>query len=524
MENKIIKLDQSEELFALVENQQSRFTDFHHRLKTIVHEDHITTFKRRNGMTLFEAIILNQRNDLLVSPFFAGVWKEMVDLVFVKREAKKQEDLLKDVREFDAWENSMSVVHKLARVGRIEEVKQRIMIDNGSLNKRDMYGYGLVYWAFVSGNTSMVDFVSTLDIFEPTTNLESIFMVIRRLKYNHLLSKLREFSIRNNSQNQDPSCDSFLSHEKRSCPSTSQKDGYLTLQKEFPPSLIRNYHSTPQRDINLNSQEHIHPSSQGDNQANSPVLVKASLLIKHASLQQIKELVIGGNLDPTLRDLSGKTSLLKAVDNNRLDIVEYLFSLELAWDDKDLRHRNVFHVAAQNCNAEMFSLLYDLMLKKAGLVNTLTLLNQKDKYVGSELCMLLKGKEENQQAWFFVEVFRRLSHMFLVKSKQGGVFDVNKFGEVVISGIGESPSQEDKEKVSQIYDQRKSTLTGFRKDQTPLHIAAYNGGVEIVRQLLQNKAMVDCRDCFGMTPLHHAAVRGALSFIIFIYKLYLYIS
>ena len=420
----------------------------------------MNSLKNRKGQTLFEAIIINKRNDLLVSPFFAGVWNEVVNMAFVKKEAKKHEDLLKDVKEFDVWENSMNEAHKLTRMGKMEEVKELMTMSPGLLNERDMYGYGLTYWAFVSGCSSMVDFVILLDTQEPTINLESIFMVVRRLKHNHLLAKLRQLS-------------------SKAC----------NHKYEYP------HHPTT-------------PQEQGDGYQALYGLINPSSLFKHSSLQQVKEVVSSGRMDLSFKDSSGKGVLLKAVDTNRLDLVEYLFSTDLSWNDRDFRHRNVFHLAVQNLNAKMVSLLYNKILKKAGLMETLTLLNQKDKYVGSELCMLLKGREGEQQAWFFVEVLRGLLHKFMIKSKEGGVFDVSKYGKVVMSGVGENPSQEDKDKVSDIYDQRKAVLTGFKKDQTPLHIAAYNGSAEVVEVLLKLKVMVDCRDCFGMTPLHHAAGRG----------------
>jgi serine/threonine-protein phosphatase 6 regulatory ankyrin repeat subunit B len=48
---------------------------------------------------------------------------------------------------------------------------------------------------------------------------------------------------------------------------------------------------------------------------------------------------------------------------------------------------------------------------------------------------------------------------------------------------------------------------------TPLHEAADNGHVEIVRLLLQNGAEVNARGVWDMTPLHEAACNGHIDIL-----------
>lgn len=43
---------------------------------------------------------------------------------------------------------------------------------------------------------------------------------------------------------------------------------------------------------------------------------------------------------------------------------------------------------------------------------------------------------------------------------------------------------------------------------TPLFITAQNGGIDLARFLLANKATVDCAKLDGATPLHIAAEKG----------------
>ena len=455
MSDPISKSSITEELFELVLDPDSRFIDFHNRLQVYLQSDYIGSMKSKNGISLFEAIVINNRNDLLVSPFFLGIWREMMNMSVVKRESYKNKGLCQEILEFDEWEKSLSEIHKYCRICKIEDVKRMVLQNALVLNRKDMYGYGMVYWAFVSGSVPMVDYVLQANVFESPNNFDSIFVVVRRLKHDHLLSKLKQIS----GKKSESLISEVASYDHGDCYSCKN-------------------------------------------------LVKVPSFVKQASLLQIKDLIQTGKLDPFSKDSFGKNLLLKAVELNRMDLVEYLLTLEVLFTHKDLRHRNVFHIAAQNNNASMITLMYENISKKAGTMDTSMLVNQKDKYIGSELCMLLKGKQREKQTWYFVEVLRGLSHIFLQKSKQGGVFDVSKYGEVVLSGIGEGPTQEDKDKVSEIYENRKAAQMGFKKDQTPLHIAAFNGAVDVVKVLLKYQALVDCRDCFGMTPLHYAAVKG----------------
>ena len=47
-------------------------------------------------------------------------------------------------------------------------------------------------------------------------------------------------------------------------------------------------------------------------------------------------------------------------------------------------------------------------------------------------------------------------------------------------------------------------------NQTPLHTASLNGRTQIVKLLIENRALVNCADKIGFTPLHAAAQEGHL--------------
>jgi len=48
----------------------------------------------------------------------------------------------------------------------------------------------------------------------------------------------------------------------------------------------------------------------------------------------------------------------------------------------------------------------------------------------------------------------------------------------------------------------------FGDNQTALHLAAYQGHSDMMKELLENKADVNAKDIIGQTPLHIAAKYG----------------
>jgi len=51
-------------------------------------------------------------------------------------------------------------------------------------------------------------------------------------------------------------------------------------------------------------------------------------------------------------------------------------------------------------------------------------------------------------------------------------------------------------------------MVGKRGSSIPLHLAASEGDVELVKELLEQGLNVNARDMHGLTPLHVAALKG----------------
>ena len=134
------------------------------------------------------------------------------------------------------------------------------------------------------------------------------------------------------------------------------------------------------------------------------------------------------------------------------------------------------------------------------------LVNDLDKYVGGELCFLIRGKDKGRQAWHYVEVKRRLVHIFLKKTR-GGSVDVAIYGNVVKSGWGPDPEQEIIDMIDKRFEERRTSNT-TEPDQTPLHIALFKSHDAVAKALVEAGASLTACDCFGLTPMHIACMRG----------------
>ena len=74
-------------------------------------------------------------------------------------------------------------------------------------------------------------------------------------------------------------------------------------------------------------------------------------------------------------------------------------------------------------------------------LNVKKMVNARDKYIGGELCMLIRGKDKGRDSWHYVEVSRGLMEIFMKKTR-GGTIDVAKYGTLLFSGWGPDPDDD----------------------------------------------------------------------------------
>ena len=141
---------------------------------------------------------------------------------------------------------------------------------------------------------------------------------------------------------------------------------------------------------------------------------------------------------------------------------------------------------------------------------TIRLLNSRCCSVRRELCHRLSGTIDGEEAWLYLEVKRCLHSGFL--QRKGKSFQTKRYGEILISGKGNNPSESDVAKVRQIFQDRE--IKGDKgADATPLHLAIVNNKAELVEQFLQLGADPNIKDCFGTDSLSLAASTGDIGLV-----------
>ena len=178
----------------------------------------------------------------------------------------------------------------------------------------------------------------------------------------------------------------------------------------------------------------------------------------------ISNLLVRSRCNVTLKTKSGKTPLRLAVQNG---------------------HRHLVRLLLEN-NADA---------------------NMRDESNANERLFLVRGNEKGRPAWYYIMVERSLLGLFL-KRTHGGKLDVNNFGTIIRSGLGEPPSEAEITK-------NLNKSSEFRKDpigKTPLHIACEieNGNLEVIELLVKYGGEINARDGDGFTPLQTAAILGKM--------------
>ena len=105
----------------------------------------------------------------------------------------------------------------------------------------------------------------------------------------------------------------------------------------------------------------------------------------------------------------------------------------------DTRKRNILHLSADGASSDVVAYIINELDRRR--VNVKRMINARDKYVGGELCMLIRGKDKGRDSWHYVEVSRGLMDVFMKKTR-GGTIDVAKYGSLLFSGWGPDPDED----------------------------------------------------------------------------------
>ena len=472
-------------LFNMIEDKKFLVFDFEIQLRKLVFDlkCDVSCLRNRENLTLLHSMIIKNRQQFMLPLFRAGCWSDIHALQVGQGHdyvGKTSEDLCtllnlrkiqKEIDSFFVWEKSMNLVHKAARKGDLAEVKKYVKFSEDLHKELDDKECTTLYWAVVGGNIDIVNLLlkKNVDYEKANNRKETLLHAACMMGHSHLLHLLVW----------DLKFD-------------------LTLKDMAKKSaLLRISENGDEKSLDKLMECGMNKELLG------PLLAIAG---HYGRLSFIKKVVEKYGVDPQSKDEAGKSALLRASDQGQMEVLKYLFTKKINIGEADVRKRNVLHVAADGADKEVVEILLNEFKKRAN-GELKQYINARDRYIGGELCMLIRGKDKGRDSWHYVEVSRGLMDIFMKKTR-GGTIDVAKFGTLLHSGWGADPDEESAKDIEKRFEARRNALTADDLDMTPLHIAAFKDKLDVAELLLANGADPNVRDKFGMTPLHIAAMRG----------------
>ena len=478
-------------LFTMIEDKKYFPFEFEKALRKAVLIDKINveTLRNKEGCSLLHVAVLNNRPQFLLPIFRIGCWKNIRNLQIEygrgnDHEGKTVEDVAislklrkvqKEIDTYTVWEKSLNIIHISARIGDYTEVRRLLNYSQDLHTELDSMECSSLYWACVGGNIDVVKLLLSLKVDYKRVNCrkETLLHVTCMLGHYQLIELLvRE-------------CQLDLAVKD-----IAKKSALLRVSENGDDKCLSKLMDCGMRKELL-----------------GPMLAIAG---HYGRLNFIKTVVEKYGINPQSKDDAGKSVYLRAAEQGRVDVLAFMFTRELDFYETDVRKRNVLHVAADGTSAEVVDFLLKELKKRA--IKIPELINAKDKYIGGELCMLIRGKDKGRDSWHYVEVSRGLMDIF-IKRTRGGTIDVAKYGTLLQSGWGVDPDEGAAKEIERRFEIRRNANSAEDMDMTPLHIAAFKDKMDLGEILLENGADPNIRDKFGLTPLHIAAMRGNVEFV-----------
>jgi ankyrin repeat protein len=425
-----------------------------------------------------------------VLPLFrTGCWKS-IRLLLVERgkgneyEGRTAEDMVvilkfrkvqKEIDTYTVWEKSLNLIHVEARIGNFAGVKHWLEYSSDLHTELDSMQCSTLYWACIGGNLDIVKLLLLLkvDFTIVNTRKETLLHAACMMGHHQLIEILVK------------ECQMDLNAKD-----AAKKTPLLRVSENGDEKCLAKLLDCGMRTEQL-----------------GPMLAIAG---HYGRIGLIRLVVEKYGVSPQSKDEAGKSAVLRSAEQGRIDVLKYLFTKAVDFEETDIRRRNILHLAADGASKEVVQFIIEELQKKK--IDVKKLMNARDKYVGGELCMLIRGKDKGRDSWHYVEVSRSLMDIFLKKTR-GGTIDVAKYGTLLHSGWGADPDEVAAREIERRFETRRNVNTADDADSTPLHIAAFKDKLDVAEVLLDNGADPNIRDKFGMTAMHIAAMRGNLTLI-----------
>lgn len=474
----------------MVEGKNYYPYDFEVQLRKFVFENKQDICKLRNkdGLTLLQAIVTSNRPQFFNPLFRAGCWTDLKPLKAEDGpyEGKTAEDICtnarfrkvqKEMDTYTTWEKSLNQIHLGARKGDLAEVKRMLKFSQDLHNEPDSMECTSLYWAVVGGNVDIVKLLVNLKVDHTKVNKrkESLLHIACIVGHTHLLTTLVK----------DLRMDWTVKD-------AAKKSPLLRIAENGDDKSLAKLMKCGLRKDKLGS-----------------ILAIAG---HYGRMGFLRKVIEDQGVDPMSKDDAGKSAFMRACEQGKLEVAKYLLTRNINICETDTRRRNVLHMAADGAGVEMVEFLINEIKTRKGEDVLRGLLCQRDKYIGGELCMLIRGKDKGRDSWHYVEVSRGLMDVFMKRTRSGTI-DVAKYGTLLHSGWGVDPDEESAREIEQRFETRRNANMAEDHDVTPLHIAAFKDKEDVAEMLMEKGSDVNVRDKFGLTPLHVAAMRGNLAIV-----------
>ncbi len=369
---------------------------------------------------------------------------------------------------FDQCQNSLSELSWLCLTGDKDGVQRLLSQDPGQVASNDSRGFNALAYAAASGNTEIIELLLRERV-DPLTTSDKQETVL------HIAAKLGRTAVVG-----------FIIKSNRCPVNVDQVDRDKHKAIDY---VALNGDVATMRAMRDNG---VRPNKRC-----------VSLAARDGRSEMVRYLVEEEKLSVQGRDDRGRTGFLISCLHGNLELLRYFLSNGSSLTETDQQGRNCLHLTAENGHTAALRFLLDRATEMGVLRK---LLDVRDKFVGRETVLLVRGKDKTRSAWHYVQVQRHLMHRFRLQLTTGSI-DVKLFGKILLSGFGDFPDFSRRNKLEDLFLERlDSQQVAF--DMTPLHIAAFKENYDAVKELVASGADVKAVDKFGRSPLHYLAMRG----------------
>jgi len=306
-------------LFTMIEDTKYLPYDFEVQLRRAVLERSmdVASLRNKDGCSLLHFVLLQNRPQFVQPLFRTGCWKALQKLtVDVEKggdhAGKTAEDIVIEMRSrklqkeldtYTVWEKSLNLIHMEARVGNLTGVKRWLEYSSDLHTELDCMNCSTLYWACIGGNLDIVKLLLSLRVdYRPiNTRKETLLHAACMMGHHQLIETLvKECEV-----------DFTLKDTAKKTPAlrASENGDEKCLSKLIECGM---------------------PTEQLGS-----ILAIAGHYGRVGFLQSVVEKY---HVDPQSKDDAGKSALHRASEQGRLEVLRYLFTKNLNFEEVGSRN------------------------------------------------------------------------------------------------------------------------------------------------------------------------------------------